>query len=393
MSSSKQLSSMLALFLPAVILADVVLVSFDGKGPSHQFKELNDPVMGGKSTGTWSIVQSKYGVFDGEVVNVPKLKAPGFIKTAADGSFPDASSGAGGEMRLVVRSSTPGYAGFRVTFAAGTMAPSYSCAGGGTIPFSRGCFKAKFSVPAGSEFTTVRVPLTAFSDMWSSATGEHTKDCTADKSVCPTAASLKNIKRLEIWAEGVAGKVHLEVQEISVHGASTAMVEPLTMEVPARPPKQFDTCSGPVQADLRYNISTRNESMYLPKETLATAICCDSRMQSLAEPRFTFEAPDIALFSKLDKSGVTTFYDASCGLPVFRAPVNRSMADFKADTEEHGWPSFRPAELVAENIITNKSSTYVTSKCGMHLGSYLPDDKGPRWCIDLACISGHKTKQ
>ena len=32
----------------------------------------------------------------------------------------------------------------------------------------------------------------------------------------------------------------------------------------------------------------------------------------------------------------------------------------------------------------------MTSACGTHLGTYLPDDKGPRWCIDLACVAGHR---
>merc|ERR1719345_334756 len=104
--------------------------------------------MGGKSTGTWTVDKAgKFGVFDGEVNDVPSLKAPGFIKTAADAKFPDASSAIDGDLVLTLRTSTPAYAGFRVSFASGTMAAAYSCAGGGSIPFSRGCFKAKFSVP------------------------------------------------------------------------------------------------------------------------------------------------------------------------------------------------------------------------------------------------------
>ena len=39
--------------------------------------------------------------------------------------------------------------------------------------------------------------------------------------------------------------------------------------------------------------------------------------------------------------GVTTFYDSVCGVPLFRAPVNRTLEDLKADTDEHGWRSFR----------------------------------------------------
>jgi len=276
------------------------------------------------------------------------------------------------------------------------ISPSYACSGGGSIPFSRGCFKASFSVPAGSAFTTVKVPLTSFSDMWSPATGEHTKECADDASVCPTAAALKGIKRVEFWAEGVKGKVHLEVQSVSVR-ASSSLVQPLQESVLTTTvvPAKYNTCKGSVQPTLRYNISSRvvnlNPYVNTGNESMAEAVCCDSRMENFAEPQFTFEAPDIQLFTALDKaSGVTTFYDSVCGVPVFRAPVNRSLADFKADTMEHGWPSFRPQEVVSENVVTDKETGFVTSRCGTHLGSYLPDTRGARWCIDLACVSGNK---
>merc|ERR1719476_333532 len=160
--------------------------------------------MGGQSAGTWHVdTAGRFGVFDGEVVNVPSLKAPGFIKAAADGSFPDASSALGGDLVLMVRTSTPEFKGFRVSFAAGTLSPAYACSGGGSIPLSRGCFKAHFSVPAGENFTAVRIPFAAFSDRWSPATGEQTKTCAEDKSVCPTAKTLSSMKRIELWAEGI----------------------------------------------------------------------------------------------------------------------------------------------------------------------------------------------
>ena len=112
-------------------------------------------------------------------------------------------------------------------------------------------------------------------------------------------------------------------------------------------------------------------------------------MIALAEPRYTFEAPDIRLFSRLNPNQTTTFYDPVCGLPLFRAPVNRSFEDFKADSEEHGWPSFRNGEVFEKNVVTYPAvGGLVTSTCGTHLGTYLPDEKGERWCIDLACIAG-----
>ena len=96
----------------------------------------------------------------------------------------------------------------------------------------------------------------------------------------------------------------------------------------------------------------------------------------------------MALFSSIDQGGVTTFYDSVCGVAVFRAPVGRSFAAWKAESVAHGWPSFRSAEVLQANVKANNATGEVLSACGTHLGSYLPDDGGPRYCIDLACIAG-----
>ena len=399
----------------AATATTIPLATFDG-APSTTFKfvELNDPVMGGRSTGSWSVNASGgFGVFDGEVVDVPSLQAPGFIKASADGKFADVSAALGGALVLTLRTSTPAYAGYRASFYSGVGAATYACAGGGGIPFSRGCFKANFSVPAGAAFSTVRIPFDSFSDMWSSATGDPTKTCADDGDVCPTAKVLSSIKRVELWGEGKLGKLHLEVQSIAAelptaadaaaaarHLAAAAPAPAEAARPPAasharassRPPAAYDECSGAVQPSLRYNVSSRTEpEVPVPVgagESLATAVCCDSRTKMFAEPQFLYASPDIDLFAKLAPSGATTFYDAVCGLPLFTAPTNRSAADFKADTDEHGWPSFRTAEVVADNVVTDRATGYVTSKCGTHLGTYLPDDKGARWCIDLSCVSG-----
>jgi len=164
------------------------------------------------------------------------------------------------------------------------------------------------------------------------------------------------------------------------------------------PPAEYDSCSAAITQDsLLYGISGRtNPDVPVPVdagESLATAVCCDTRTVAFAEPQFLFSEPDIALFSKLDASGVTTFYDSACGAPLFRAPVGRSMDAFNADTQEHGWPSFREAEVDKDNVVTNLTTTLVTSACGTHLGTYLPDSQGPRWCIDLSCIAGSPSPQ
>lgn len=166
------------------------------------------------------------------------------------------------------------------------------------------------------------------------------------------------------------------------------------LSVSTAPPKPYNTCasSDGVQQHLRYGISGRIEPdvpvPVAPSETLADAVCCDSRTSLYAEPQFLFSAPDIALFDKLDAHRPTVFYDAACGVPLFKAPVGRSYDDFKADTKEHGWPSFRAPEVNVTNVVTNKTSGLVSSICGTHLGTFLKDGAGHRWCIDLSCVAG-----
>ena len=55
----------------------IVLESFDK--PQHMWFVKNDPVMGGKSVGNLTF-QNDLGHFQGEVVGVPFLHAPGFLQ-------------------------------------------------------------------------------------------------------------------------------------------------------------------------------------------------------------------------------------------------------------------------------------------------------------------------
>eukprot|EP01063_Lacrimia_lanifica_P031486 TRINITY_DN51_c1_g1_i1.p1 TRINITY_DN51_c1_g1~~TRINITY_DN51_c1_g1_i1.p1 ORF type:complete len:669 (+),score=242.37 TRINITY_DN51_c1_g1_i1:46-2052(+) len=361
--------------------ATVPLVTFDGTGEktAHTFRETNDPVMGGRSTGTFS-VQDGAGVFDGNVVDVPFLKAPGFIKANADPSdFADISSC---KSIVINAKAAAKYDGYRISI--GTKRnPSCSF-------FSSG-YKAHFNAPVSDDFQDIKIALSDFSDCNSDATGEPSKLCKDDPSVCPDAATLANIRTLSIWAEGADGTVHLAVKSIA--GADCGGSLSLIQDSTTRPPKEFDVCSAKVQEGLRYNMSSFDTPAGVPvsvdpTESLATAICCDSRTKVFAEPQFLYEAPNVQLFARMNQTGLTTFYDSVCGLPLFTVPKGRSLADFEADTTEHGWPSFRQEELVAANVVTDKDG-FVYSKCGTHLGSYLPDDKGPRWCLDLSCLAGN----
>ena len=87
----------------------------------------------------------------------------------------------------------------------------------GTLPFSRGCYKAPFSAAAvaSDDFTEIRIPFTSFSDIWSPATGEILTTCEEDADACLSDASkLGAIQAIEVWAEGVAGDQHLEIESI-----------------------------------------------------------------------------------------------------------------------------------------------------------------------------------
>jgi len=124
------------------------------------------------------------------------------------------------------------------------------------------------------------------------------------------------------------------------------------------------------------------------EESLSEAICCDPLYAGYPEPRGLYAQPDVALFAKVNRSGLTTFYDSVCGLPLFRAPMGRTFDEWQTETRGHGWPSFRRAELVPGNVIVLEDGVSVVSRCGTKLGTNEPDDAGERFCMDLVCISG-----
>jgi len=206
----------------------IKLASFDGsKGLTYNWKDQNDPVMGGQSTSSFE-TKDKLGVFNGTCAIVPSLKAPGFCKVTTSHSlfkslkFHDASSMIDGGIQLRVRSTTPEFKGFRFAFASKDV-PKTSLFGGSS-------FKAGFEVTKNSEFETVFIPFSKFSYDWSGFTGDcggkdpngqqHyccSKDATptSGPKYCPTSTFLSEITDLELWAEGAEGDFHLEVDYIA----------------------------------------------------------------------------------------------------------------------------------------------------------------------------------
>ena len=135
----------------------------------------------------------------------------------------------------------------------------------------------------------------------------------------------------------------------------------------------FGSTAQPVQANLQYGISN----------SLANRICCFNR--HYAEPSGSFTGT--SFFSDVNRSGETTFYDSVTGRPLFIAPRGRTFAEFEQESRAHGWPSFRDAEVVWDDVRCLPDGECV-STAGTHLGHNLPDSKGNRYCINLCSVAG-----
>merc|ERR1719198_143074 len=105
-------------------------------------------------------------------------------------------------------------------------------------------------------------------------------------------------------------------------------------------PYEPNTCEGKIQPKLRFSETAQSSRM-------ANHICCHNK--HYAEPSGFLSR--VNFFSQLkNKDGTTTFYDSVCGKPLFVAPKGRTMAEFERESLAHGWPSFRPAEVVQANV-------------------------------------------
>jgi len=162
---------------------------------------LNDPIMGGESTST-VVIQNDVALFDGEVVDVPFLSAPGFIKMETrGGAFPDVSHCKALKMNLMARQD---YDGLRATFGVHHREEAK--------PWIRG-YKAHFTAPVGL-FDDVIIPFSEFSDNWDANTGNVVVSCADDSQYCANTNTLRDLSTFSIMGEGVDGKIHLEVKSV-----------------------------------------------------------------------------------------------------------------------------------------------------------------------------------
>jgi len=192
--------------------ADIDIATFDGATESVTWTEQNDPVMGGGSFGTTTInTDNQVLVLNGTVVNVPRLGAPGFIKSMGRGTFNDVSSCKSIVLNL---NSKTAYKGYTVTIGSITNAHLAS------KPFYQYGYKANFEAPVGT-FGDVVLPFSSFTLDWDDATGLPVTTCAQNASLCPSAAVLKDLQEVDVWGEAANGDIHLEVKSIRATDCST----------------------------------------------------------------------------------------------------------------------------------------------------------------------------
>ena len=186
------------------------MAKFDGvdKDLTHAWRAMNDPVMGGQSYSTVA-VENKVLNFTGACKIVPKLQALGFVQALTDDkvAWPDVSKCEG--LRLTAKAADD-FKGYRACFGHGHPV------GEGRYAYG---WKSHF-MPSVGKFGDVDIAFDSFTDFWDEATGEPIHTCAEDKKYCPNEKALKDIKTLSIWAEGVEGKVDLQVSEVAAYGCA-----------------------------------------------------------------------------------------------------------------------------------------------------------------------------
>lgn len=138
--------------------------------------------------------------------------------------------------------------------------------------------------------------------------------------------------------------------------------------------KAHGTSAKAVMGNLRYGVDGK----------LADRICCFNRHYA----EHAGYAWGTNWLAEVDKTKETTYYDSVTGKPLFIAPRGRTFEEFERESRAHGWPSFRDAEVVWENVRCLRDGECV-SVDGVHLGHDLPDKYGNRYCINLVSVAGN----
>lgn len=138
--------------------------------------------------------------------------------------------------------------------------------------------------------------------------------------------------------------------------------------------KAYGTSYVPMQTDLRWNCDTQT----------AERICNHNRHYV---EHSGYWKTTVFLKEESAASSVIDFYDSNSGEPLFHAPKQRTFQEFRKESNAHGWPSFRDAEVNWEEVRVLRNGEIVSLN-GTHLRHNLPDRSGNRYCINLVSVAG-----
>lgn len=201
------------------LATNLPLATFDGaKGTTWSWQAVNDPVMGGSSSSTFSVDSERsLGIWDGEVRIVSFLGAPGFCNLQAPGLFKTAAfPSVAGASGLVVRAretNSTGLTHFNVMLMTK----------GAKHLFKQGVYMANFTMTGAMEDHFL--PLEAFQCSWR---GQKVTWCPDLKT------QLDQVTNVGVGTAfpGTAGKFHVEVASISARmGSQPVLADSATINL------------------------------------------------------------------------------------------------------------------------------------------------------------------
>ena len=184
---------------------------FEFTNSSKPWIVTNDPVMGGVSHSTFTVIDG-LGVFAGEVKIVPFLHAPGTCQSEAAKFAPLNCTGFDA-IEIKLASNGP-LKQFQASWG-GPFVPEPA----GSPHYRRKAYKATFNVTGNGVLETLLVPMAAFSSSYSTYTGactDHGAVCCSPQhpEVCPSPKTKSAITDFGIDAQGTVGKFELRIKSI-----------------------------------------------------------------------------------------------------------------------------------------------------------------------------------
>jgi len=368
-----------SLLVASVSAERITLATFDGaKDTTLPFVPVNDPVMGGQSTSTFTLESNK-GIFEGEVRVVTFLGSPGFCMLTAPGygqpsiQFPDIS-GTDGIQIAMDQTKEEGLTNWDVTIQTKTSENA-------TL-FGDAFWQGTFKFESGK--TSYFVPYSAFTCL---SRGTELSNCGT------LSTQLDELTKIGIGTDGVAGPFRAELTSIQAASSSgmqhAAAVKSATRKCPAYPASQ-------AECPIKNITDPLNE--FEP-------VCVKHFPQiggQLAEyqTRRCMKGNSAPYYQ--DDQGV--FRCSCCGAPLF---VPSKQFD-QEPASNWGWPSFHSPPIHGDDGLPNVchvgkavsspdeaddlglgiEGEVRCSHCGAHIGDYFDsDDFGKdHYCINGACM-------